>query len=50
MKAFDTKEHGKGSTSSSARPSGQGDMKAGVGRLKDNHTEPKQPLKRGEKG
>ena len=50
MKAFDTKEHGKSSTSSSERPSGKGDMRTAVDHLRDNQTEKAEPLKRGEKG
>ena len=50
MKAFDTKEHGKSTSSSSERPSGKGDMSTAVGHLKDNFAEKAEPLKRGEKG
>ncbi len=46
MKAFDTKEHGKASNSSSERPSGKGDMAAGVKRLEDNMREPRESLDR----
>ncbi len=46
MNAFDTKEHGKASNSSSERPSGKGDMAAGVKRLEDNMREPRESLDR----